>query len=170
MNLAHMYKIILAQTFRLTAGYKGLGSASIKEHFCSFWNMSILNCICIVFVMKYGATSEMSDSTVTKWGEKCRRIWNICHQRYFLLYPCCICICIRIFVWICICICICIVIVRLDREKSAAVSGACVTRTVSARPTCSFSRPRTIHHPKKTSRLTRTSAKNIYQTTKVFPK
>ena len=57
-----------------------------------------LCCICIVFVMKYGATSEMSDCTVTQWGEKCRRICNICHQHYFLLYLCCICICIRIFV------------------------------------------------------------------------
>ena len=63
-----------------------------------------LCCICIVFVMKYGATSEMSDSTVTQWGEKCRRICNICHQRYFSLYPCCICICICV----CVCIRICI--------------------------------------------------------------
>ena len=164
MNLVHMYKIILA--------HKCLHKRKILFYLEHEYFKLYLCCICIVFVMKYGATSEMSDSTVTQWGEKCRRICNICHKHYFLLYLCCICIpvCIRIFVWICICICICIVIVRLDREKSAAVSGACVTRTVSARPTCSFSRPRTIHHPKKTSRLTRTSAKNIYQTTKVFPK
>ena len=41
---------------------------------------------------------------------------------------------------------------RSRRKGAAAISGTCVTKTIFTRPTCSFSRPSTIHHPMKTSK------------------
>ena len=133
-----------------------ISSKGIYKHISS-------NCVCPVSVLSLYLLLCICTCSLEKIKKKS---WYCVFIIVIVLYFCCICMCNEILFnkWN----------VRQHSHpvgwKDAAVSGTCVTKTISARLTCSFSRPRTIHHPKKTSSLTRTSAKNIFQTTKVFPK